>query len=112
MVVVLGVLALVALVARRHVSSRRSLGGPEERATFATLHTASLAAPPLREGLTVTGAERAARHLRSLLGTPAVALTRGTELLAWDGTGEEHGAQTPQHAAEVLDSGRTVALPP
>jgi len=86
--VVLGLLALggvaVAFVtwsAYRH----RELGTPAERATFSTLHTASLAAPPLREGLTPTGARRSARHLRTLLGTPAIALTDVSALLAWDG---------------------------
>jgi two-component system LytT family sensor kinase len=105
------VLGLVALGARRLVSSRRALGGPAERATFATLHTASLAAPPLRDGLTVPGAQRAARHLRALLGTPAVALTDGTTLLAWDGVGEEHRHLAAGHAAEATSSGRTVVLP-
>ncbi|HZY75969.1 MAG TPA: sensor histidine kinase, partial [Jatrophihabitantaceae bacterium] len=54
---------------------RRDLGTPADRATFDTLHTASLAAPGLREGLSRAGAERAVRHLRALLGTAAVALT-------------------------------------
>ena len=43
-------------------------------ATFRTLHTASSAARDLREGLTEHGAQRAARHLRLLLGAAAVAL--------------------------------------
>ena len=51
------------------------LGTPVERATFHTLHTASLAAPPLRAGLTEDTARKAARRLRSLLGTEALCLT-------------------------------------
>ena len=43
--------------------------------TFETLHTASLAAPPLRLGLNGASAGKSARHLRTLLGTPAVAIS-------------------------------------
>ena len=66
------------------------LGTEADRATFRTLHTAALAAPGLREGLTVSSAERSARHLRSLLGVPAVAITDTGDLLAWDVP--EHGS--------------------
>jgi two-component system LytT family sensor kinase len=111
--VVLGLLALgglaVAFVtwsAYRH----RELGTPAERATFSTLHTASLAAPPLREGLTPTGARRSARHLRTLLGTPAIALTDVTTLLAWDGAGDHHAQRAVEQAEAVLRTGRTAVL--
>jgi two-component system LytT family sensor kinase len=87
--------AFVTWSARRH----RDLGTPAERATFATLHTASLAAPPLREGLTPTGARRSARHLRALLGTPAIALTDVSTMLAWDGAGDHHAQRAVEHAA-------------
>jgi two-component system LytT family sensor kinase len=66
---------------------RRDLGTPAERATFATLHTASQASPPLRAGLTEASAEKAIRYLRTLLGAPAVALTGPDRLLAWDASG-------------------------
>ena len=46
---------------------RRHLGTEAERATFRTMHTASLASPALREGLNERSAQRSARHLRSLL---------------------------------------------
>ncbi|HEX6936916.1 MAG TPA: histidine kinase [Actinomycetes bacterium] len=92
--------------------TRRFFGTPADRATFATLHTASLAAPPLRAGLTSTGATKAIRHVRALLGTPAVALTDGESLLAWDGSGDVHGAQAVEHATAVLDDGRTHVLGP
>jgi len=105
------VLAVGALLGRRLVSSRHALGGPEDRARFATLHTASLATPPLRDGLTAAGAQRAAKHLRALLGTPAVAVTDGRELLAWDGAGEEHAVHAVEHAAEATRAARTIALP-
>jgi two-component system LytT family sensor kinase len=86
------------------------LGTPAERATFETLHTASLAAPPLRDGLTPEGAQRAIRHLRTLLGTPAVAVLDGTRLLAWDGEGVHHREHAVRHAAGAIGSGRTSVL--
>jgi two-component system LytT family sensor kinase len=98
--------AVVAWNARRH----RDLGTPAERATFATLHTASLASPPLREGFTPTGAARSAKHLRALLGTPAIALTDAATTLAWDGAGDHHTPHAVGHAAQVLRTGRTAVL--
>ena len=50
------------------------LGTNADRATFRTLHTASLMAGALREGLTASGAEQSARHVRALISAPAVAL--------------------------------------
>ena len=75
------------------VFRRSHLGTEADRATFRTLHEASLAGPPLREGLTEASAERSIRHLRSLLGAPAVALTDTERVLAWDGLGAHHGDQ-------------------
>ena len=66
------------------------LGTEADRATFRTLHTASLAAPALRSGLTSQSAERSVKHLRTLLGTPSVVLTDDTEVLAWDGAFADH----------------------
>jgi two-component system LytT family sensor kinase len=107
--VVLAVMVLVILLARR-VRRHPDLGTAADRATFDTLHTASLAAPPLRQGLTPAGARRAIGHLRTLLGTSAVALTDGTGMLAWDGEGEHHSEAAIRHAAAVLASGRTAVL--
>jgi two-component system LytT family sensor kinase len=108
-IVVLAVLVLGVLLARR-VRRHPDLGTDAERATFDTLHTASLAAPPLREGLTPQGARRAVKHLRALLGTSAVALTDAASTLAWDGDGDHHSAAAIQHAAGVLAGGRTAVL--
>lgn len=84
------------------------LGTPVERATFHTLHTASLAAPPLRAGLTEETARKAASTLRSLLGTEALCLTDRGAVLAWDGPGgEHHRAHVPALAADTLDTGRS-----
>ena len=66
------------------------LGTEADRATFRTLHTASLAAPALRSGLTRGSAERSVKHLRTLLGTPSVVLTDCSDVLAWDGEFDHH----------------------
>jgi two-component system, LytTR family, sensor kinase len=86
---------------------RRHLGSEADRTTFRTLHTASMATPALRAGLTASSAERAGRHLRSLLGAPAIALTDTRELLAWDGRSAQHAHDTVGLAAAVLADGST-----
>jgi two-component system LytT family sensor kinase len=103
-----GVLLLVAGVlagrwtARPGLAHATDTGTPTEAATFSTLHTASLAAPPLRAGLTESTARKSARRLRDLLGTRAVCLTDRKAVLAWDGVGEDH------HRANALDQARAV----
>jgi two-component system, LytTR family, sensor kinase len=85
------------------------LGTEADRTTFRTLHTASLAAPPLRAGLTVDSAERSLKHLRSLLGAPAIALTDTQALLAWEGGFAHHAEQSAGLArTAVADGGTTV----
>ncbi|MET9962150.1 histidine kinase [Streptomyces sp. NPDC006326] len=87
------------------------LGTPVERATFHTLHTASLAAPPLRAGLTEDAARKAARRLRSLLGTEALCLTDRQSVLAWDGPGADHHQRRAMaRVAVMLDSGRSQSV--
>jgi two-component system LytT family sensor kinase len=86
---------------------RRHLGTEADRATFRTLHNASLAAPPLRAGLTGESAERSIRHLHDLLGSPALALTDTAGLLAWHGSGQHHEEQCARLAATTVEVGRT-----
>jgi two-component system LytT family sensor kinase len=86
---------------------RPHLGSEADRATFRTLHTASLAAPALRAGLNRASAEKSLRHLRALLGVPAVALTDLGGLLAWDGTAEHHASRAKALADETLAHGST-----
>ncbi|OEJ31117.1 sensor histidine kinase [Streptomyces subrutilus] len=87
------------------------LGTPVERATFHTLHTASLAAPPLRAGLTQDAARKAARRLRSLLGTEALCLTDRESVLAWDGPGADHHERRAMaRVAVMLESGRSQSV--
>jgi two-component system LytT family sensor kinase len=110
--VVIALVGVPTFVLRRILRGRRDLGGPVDRATFETLHTASLAAPPLRSGLTAQGTEKAARHLRALLGQAALAITNAEELLAWEGAGGHHAEAVLAHAEETLSSGRTRVLGP
>ncbi|WP_455359663.1 histidine kinase [Streptomyces sp. SYSU K21746] len=99
------------LTARRGHRADLDLGTPVERATFHTLHTASLAAPPLRAGLTEDTARKAARRLRSLLGTEALCLTDRESVLAWDGPGRgHHQERVMPRVAEMLDSGRSQSV--
>lgn len=86
---------------------RTHLGSEADRATFRTLHTASLASPALREGLTSESAQRAVRHLRDLLGTPALAVTDTASCLAWDGEGAHHEDQVQKLVALTVEKGRT-----
>lgn len=83
------------------------LGSEADRATFRTMHTASLAGPPLRSGLTEASATKAIRHLRDLLGAPAVALTDTERLLAWEGRFAHHAKQAAGLAASVVADGAT-----
>ncbi|HLU72206.1 MAG TPA: histidine kinase [Nonomuraea sp.] len=109
--VVAAIVTVPALVLWQVMRGRRDLGtSPAERATFETLHTASLAGPPLRAGLTADGAERASRHLRRLLGSPALAITDGERLLVYDGEGEHHAGEAFGHARATLEDGRTQVL--
>ena len=101
------VLAAVAVgtwvVARR----RRELGTASDRTAFRTLHTANLAASPLRQGLNATSADQSLRYLRGLLGAPAAALTDLEQDLSWDGRGDHHRATSYDLAAATATSGRT-----
>ncbi|MCX4679768.1 histidine kinase [Streptomyces sp. NBC_01433] len=87
------------------------VGTPVEHATFETLHTASLAAPPLRAGLTEESARKSARGLRSLLGTDALCLTDRDRVLVWDGDGHHHGKDVMDQVQSLLGSGRDTAFP-
>ncbi|MFJ5304975.1 sensor histidine kinase [Streptomyces sp. NPDC088350] len=97
----------------RRTARPESLGGlgtPVEHATFQTLHTASLAAPPLRAGLTEETARRSARRLRTLLGTDALCLTDQRQVLAWDGIGDHHRDEIMERLAGPLETGRGEAF--
>ncbi|MFJ7152415.1 sensor histidine kinase [Streptomyces sp. NPDC100445] len=109
---VLAGLALFVLgAALGHGAARRQLehaaGTDGTRALTHVLRTAALAAAPLRAGLTPDTARRAARRLRPLLGTPALALADDTRVLVWDGAAEHHRDQL---AAELAATPRPRSL--
>ncbi|MFF2087660.1 sensor histidine kinase [Nocardia sp. NPDC058176] len=66
--------------------TQRVVTTPAQRAVHQALHTASLAAVPLRRGLTEESAREAAPHLRALAGAEALGVVNAeATLLAWDG---------------------------
>lgn len=110
-VIVVVLLAAIAVPLARLVRSRLVLGTTENQTTYRILHTTSLASPELRAGL-ANGADRAAKHLRELLATPALAITDGDSVTAWDGVGGTHADEVNRHAAHALTSGSTEVLDP
>jgi two-component system LytT family sensor kinase len=107
-VIAAAALVAVAAFARWWLLSRRpSLGTPEDRATYETLHTTALAAPALRRGLDAESAASALPHVRTLLGARTVAITDTERPLAWDGPGGHDDVADLVRAA--IDSGTTRA---
>ncbi|HET8684174.1 MAG TPA: histidine kinase [Micromonosporaceae bacterium] len=109
------VVALVtALIVAVHLAvglrGRRGIATPTQRATYDVLHTAGLAAEPLRGGLTAVSAGKAVRHLRALVGGPGLAVADAHDVLAFDGQGEHHRAQITAAAAQAVASGRSAIL--
>ncbi len=110
-VVITAAVIVLAQGSYRLVTRRRhSMTSAATGATYEALHTASLAARHLRNGLTPPAAERAARDLRPLLGVTAVAFCDPGGPLAWEGAGGHHCRQLARHAAPVLAGGQTVRL--
>ncbi|WP_454157478.1 sensor histidine kinase [Microbacterium lacticum] len=112
-----GALITVLLVlARRLARGGGDLGSDAEQAAYRALHEAGLAATHLRGGLAAThlrgglagsDLDRAARHLRSLLGSATVALVHEGRVVALDGeTSDAVQDAAVSLAARVADSGR------
>ena len=108
-VIALAVAAVVA-VGLKVLHSFRALGTDAERATYTTLHAASVAGQHLRSGLNPAGAAKASRQLRTLLGCDALAITDTAGVLAWDGAAEDLEPRLMDLAAGVLTGGRTTVL--
>ncbi|HEY8472399.1 MAG TPA: histidine kinase [Natronosporangium sp.] len=111
----LAVLALVAALAGAvyavvQLRARRGIATVEQKATYQVLHTAGLAAEPLRAGLTPTTARQAVRYLRALVGAPGLALADAQGVLAFDGKGEHHHRQLAEAASKAIESGRSTVL--
>jgi two-component system LytT family sensor kinase len=112
---VLAVLALVAALAGAVVAvvrlrARRGVATAMQRATYDVLHTAALAAEPLRAGLTPSSAGKAVRHLRTLVGAVGLALADTERCLAYDGRGSHHSDQLTAGAQRAIRTNRSVVL--
>jgi two-component system, LytTR family, sensor kinase len=99
-----------AVVAVARLRARRGVATARQRATYDVLHTASLAAEPLRGGLTGGSAAKAARHLRALVGAPGLAIVGADRVLAVDGRGGHHAEQFSAAAARAVLANRSVLL--
>ncbi|MDG4791059.1 histidine kinase [Micromonospora sp. WMMD1102] len=99
-----------ALFAVVRLRARRGIATATQRATYDVLHTAGLAAEPLRAGLTPAGAAKAVRHLRTLVGSAGLALAEPDRLLAIDGRGGHHGEQLLAAAAGTIRTRRSTVL--
>ncbi|MEU1524213.1 histidine kinase [Nocardia rhamnosiphila] len=88
---------------------RRMVTTPAERAVHTALHTASLAARPLRRGLTRESAQEAAPHLRALVGAEGLGVSDSEgALLAWDGAHEPLAAEFTGTARRAVAAQRPV----
>ena len=108
--VVLAAVLLASLLARRVRGRSRGFLSDTHRATYETLHTAALASRHLSAGLTPEGSGKAARHLRRMLGTHAVALTSLDGEVTWDGAGRHHAKDAQTASERTLRTGETVVL--
>jgi two-component system LytT family sensor kinase len=109
------VLALVsalvgAVYAVVRLRARRGIATATQRATYEVLHTAGLAAEPLRNGLNAASAAKAARLLRVLVGASGLALADDNTLLALDGRGAHHSHQLQAAAKKAIATGRSTVL--
>jgi two-component system LytT family sensor kinase len=109
---VLAVLAALsgAVYAVVRLRARRGIATAMQRATYDVLHTAALAAEPLRGGLSPASAAKAARHLRTLVGAAGLAVVDGEKLLAIDGRGAHHGDQLIAAAHRAVLAKRSAVL--
>lgn len=81
-----------------------------DRATYDTLHSASLASQYFASGLTPEAAEKASRHLMTILGAHAIAICDTTEVLAWTGVGDHHRHEAITHSDQTRERGRTTVV--
>ncbi|WP_024804112.1 sensor histidine kinase [Nocardia sp. BMG51109] len=91
--------------------TRRVVTTPAERAVHSALHTASLAAVPLRRGLTEESARAAAPHLRTLTGGEALGIADADgAVLAWEGPHADLAAAFSEAAERAISGGRAVLV--
>jgi two-component system LytT family sensor kinase len=99
-----------AVVGTLRLRARRGIATAMQRATYDVLHTAALAAEPLRGGLTDASAAKAVRHLRTLVSAVGMAITDGQRCLAFDGRGAHHEEQLTAAARRATGTQRSVVL--
>lgn len=104
-------LSVLLLLARRLARGATDLGSDAEQATLRALHQASLAAPHLRAGLAGPDVVKAARHLRVLLGSTAVAIVSADDTVSFDGPSDGLDTAALRIAAQVRASGRRQVFP-
>lgn len=103
------ILAVVVAAAVVTVRTRRVVATPTERATYEALHTASLAAHALRDGLRAESATAAAPFLRRLTGADAVVVCDDTgRPLGHDPGDFDALAEAQDAAADALAGQRRV----
>src|SRR5690606_40908395 len=91
--------------------TRRVVTTPAERAVHTALHTASLAARPLRRGLDEKSAGEAAPHLRALTGAEGLGVADAEgALLAWDGPHADLAEQFSEAARRAVTGERPVLV--
>lgn len=105
------VLTVLLLLARRLARGAADLGSDAEQAALQALHHASLAAPHLRGGLSTPEVVKAARHLRVLLGSAAVAIVGADDAVAFDGASDGLESSAVRIAERVRASGRRQVFP-
>lgn len=81
-----------------------------DQLTHEALRSGFQAGRHLRSGLTADTADKAARHLRLVLGGTALAVCDTQEVLTWTGHGEHHRGQALAHARRTLDTGDTAVI--
>jgi two-component system LytT family sensor kinase len=106
----IAIVILIAGVVRFAFRGQRRLGTPTQRAAHVALHTANLAAPALRAGLTKDSAERSVSHMRDLLGTRGVVMADVDGILAAEGVDAEHRLLLATSIETVLRTGRPQVL--
>lgn len=106
-------LTVLLLLARRLARGTADLGSDADQAAFRALHQASLAAPHLRGGLDGPAVAPAARHLRALLGSTAVALVGADGVVAIDGPADADALTSAAErvAERVRATGRRQVVP-
>lgn len=105
------VLTVLLMFARRLARGSTDLGSAAEHASYEAMHQASLAARHLRGGLDGADVTKAAKHVRVLLGSTAIAIVGEGGAVAADGAMSGLEASALRIAGQVRDSQRRQVFP-